>query len=507
MKIQIIKNLFSNYLVSSLQMILGVLVVPFLIIKLGKEAFGLIVLVESTIALFEVMIGSVRIALSRHATYALAKGDLDEFTKYLSTGKYILYVIGSIVLLLGVIVSCFFSNIFKVPLDLIYPSKIMFLLVVSSFFITIPNVVYWSILYSKQRFDMLNFASSIGLIFRAVCIFVLFSILPLKYISLVTYGLIYLLMKITENTLIYIWHKKVMPGIHLTLKYFQSDKVREIISFSGYTSLSTVSALLYENTANILINVFYGPLYNAIYAVSLKIPMTINNIFLRATWSLAPTVTDLVAKNDKDRLEKLFFIYSKMICIVTLPMILFIMVVSKKIIVLWVGKDFSQSAGLLLIHLIPIMMILPLSVISLAINAYAKVKIPSMVTASIAVVNVILGILLAKFLGLKLYGFAISAALCTIINSAVFAPYYSCKISGMHFSKYVLNAFLKPLFLGCLVILPLYFIINFMSHNLNLSMLLVQSIFISIVYYCIAYFCLINKYEKDLIISFITKSS
>jgi len=170
MKTQIIKNLFSNYLVNSLQMILGILVVPFLIIKLGKEAFGLIVLVESTIFIFEVMVGSVRIALSRHATYALAKGDLDEFIQYLSTGKYILFVVGGIILLLGSLVSCFFSYIFKVPLDLVLSSKLLFLLVTSSFFITVPNIVYWSILYSKQRFDLLNLASSIGLISRALSI-------------------------------------------------------------------------------------------------------------------------------------------------------------------------------------------------------------------------------------------------------------------------------------------------------------------------------------------------
>jgi len=503
MKTQIIKNLFSNYLVNSLQMILGILVVPFLIIKLGKEAFGLIVLVESTIFIFEVMVGSVRIALSRHATYALAKGDLDEFIQYLSTGKYILFVVGGIILLLGSLVSCFFSYIFKVPLDLVLSSKLLFLLVTSSFFITVPNIVYWSILYSKQRFDLLNLASSIGLISRALSI--LFTFLPQKYISLVTYGLIYLFMKATENSIIYIWQKKIMPDVHLTLKYFQLNKVKEILSFSGYTSLSTVSSFLYENTANILINVFYGPVFNAVYAVSLKIPMTINNIFLKATWSLAPTVTDLVAKNDIDRLQKLYFIYSKILCIVTLPMILFIMVMSKKIIFLWVGKDFLQSAGLLSIHLIPIMFILPLSVISLAVNAYAKVKIPSMVTASIAVVNVILGILLAKYFGLKLYGFAISAAICTIINSAVFVPYYSCKISGIPFYNYVFNAFIKPLFWGCLVILPIYFIINLIVHNPKLPMMVIQSIVISLLYYSISYKYLIDQYEKDLILGFITK--
>jgi len=200
MKNQIIKNIFSNYFVNILQMVLGILVVPFLIMKLGKEAFGLIVLVESTIAIFEVMIVSVRIALSRHATYALGKGDIEEFVKYLSTGKYILWVVGFIILISCSTLSYFFPQIFKVPVDMFVQSKILFLLVTFSFFITIPNIVYWSILYAKQRFDLLNIASSFGLISRAFFIFLLFSILPRAYQSLVTYGFIYLTMKAVENS-------------------------------------------------------------------------------------------------------------------------------------------------------------------------------------------------------------------------------------------------------------------------------------------------------------------
>jgi len=507
MHLQIIKNVFSNYFVNFLQMALGILIVPFLILKLGKEAFGLVILVESTIAIFEAMVLSVRIALSRHATFALAQDNLDEFIKYLSTGKFILFVIGLVVLVVGGLVSYFFAQIFSVPSSLVNQSSGLFLLVIFSFFITIPNIIYWSILYSKQRFDLINLASSFGLIFRAISIFILFSILPSKYISLVTYGLIFLLMKLVENSMIYLWHKNIMPGIKLTLKNFQYNKVKEILSFSGYTSLSTISTMLYENTANILINIFYGPAFNAIYGISLKIPIAMNNIFLRSTWSLAPTITDLVAKKDTDRLQKILFTYSKLLCIVTLPAILLIMVLSSAIIHLWVGNNFLQAAGLLSIHLVPLMLILPLSVVNLTVNAYAKVKVPSQVTFLIAVINVALGIFLAKICHLNLYGFAISAAICTIINSAIFLPFYSCKIAGLSVYEYVLNAFIKPLLLGCLIILPLYFILKFYNHHPNLKLILFQGAMISFVYYLFAYKLLINNYEKDIALNFFNKRS
>jgi O-antigen/teichoic acid export membrane protein len=270
-------------------------------------------------------------------------------------------------------------------------------------------------------------------------------------------------------------------------------------------SLSSISSILYENTANILINIFYGPVFNAIYAVSLKIPMTINNIFLRSTWSLAPTITDLVAKNDNDRLQRLFFTYSKILCIVTLPVILFIMAMSRKIIDLWVGNSFLQASGLLSIHLIPLIIILPLTVVNLVPNAYAKVKIPSQVTLFVAVINVALGVTLAKYFGLKLYGFAISAAICTFINSGVFLPYYSCKISGLSIYRYILNAFLRPFLLGCLLIVPLFLIIRSFHFNSSLGMVFIQGVLAVLIYYSLSYLYLINKYEKGLIAGIINR--
>ena len=49
----IIKNLASNYLLSFFGMALGFFLIPFLVGKLGKDVYGLIVLAEATLAFFE----------------------------------------------------------------------------------------------------------------------------------------------------------------------------------------------------------------------------------------------------------------------------------------------------------------------------------------------------------------------------------------------------------------------------------------------------------------------
>ena len=164
MKKQIFKNIFSSYLVKSIGILLGFLLIPFLIQKLGREAFGLIVLSESTIIFFEILTTSVRSALSRHATFSLAQSNKRDFIEYLSTGRGILFISTGLVFITGTIISYNFANIFKVPPLYVEQSKILFFLITIAFSISIPNMIFWSVLFAKQRFDLINISASAVLI-------------------------------------------------------------------------------------------------------------------------------------------------------------------------------------------------------------------------------------------------------------------------------------------------------------------------------------------------------
>lgn len=505
MKNQVLKNIFSNYFANFLQMTLGVLIVPFLLHKLGKNSFGIIVLIESMICFFEILATSVRIALSRYVTFSLSQEKTQDFLEYLSTGRYILFFIAGIVFIAGTLLSLFFQNIFQVPPELVHQTKIFFFIISISFVITVPNIIYWSVLYAKQRFDLINMAFSLGIILRAFFIFLIFSVFPHWYVSLITYGFIYLSMKFMENFMVYWWHKSFIPGLSPSWAYFRFDRIKPILSFSVYSSINSFAYLLYENTAIILVNIFYGPAVNAIYAVSLKIPTVLKNFFARATWTLNPTITDLTARNDKGGIERLFFIYSKAISIVVIPLCLLIIFMAHQIIRLWVGPDFSLAGDLMVIHILPLMIILPLEAVNCIVNAHAKVKVPSQISIATAVCNVAVGIILAKVFGLKLYGFAISAAFFTILYSAIFMPYYSCKLAGISLKKYLLNAFIRP-FLLSVVIIGIYlgFIVIFpFIYSGQILYLIIECAVLLLIYYACSYLFLLNTTEKGLLHGFL----
>src|SRR5258708_4033788 len=162
MKNQIIKNIFSNYFANILQMGLGIMIVPFLIAKLGKDSFGIIVLVETIICFFEIIATSVRVSLSRFVTFSLSQNNEKDFLEYLSCGRFLLLLATALIFIFGTFLSFFFQRIFQVPPGIALQSKLLFFIVNLSFVFSMPNIIYWSILYAKQRFDLINMAFSFG---------------------------------------------------------------------------------------------------------------------------------------------------------------------------------------------------------------------------------------------------------------------------------------------------------------------------------------------------------
>lgn len=497
MKNLIIKNLTSNYLLSLVGMALGFFLVPFLIVKLGKEAFGLIILAEMITGFFEIVTVSVRIALSRHATFALSKNKMDDFVEYLSTGRMILFVSSAFVLLLGSVISLNFPYLFKVPPEYFSQSRILFLTITLAIAFSIPNAASWSVLYAKQRFDLINIASSLGVVIRAVCLFVYFSVAPRRYVTLVAYGMIYLMMIVVQNVMIYFFHKRLMPGVRFSRKYFRRSKVREILSFSVHTSISRASSLLYQETAHIIINVYWGPAFNAIYAIAMKFPTLMSRLFSEPSWTLMPTFTDLVARGDHERFERLFFMYSKMLAIVTFPFCFALIFFSRPLVYAWVGPDFAMAANLMVIIVAQQLIGIPFSMTGCVFNAYGKVKIPSFVSLAMGILNVILCLLLGVTFHMKLYGIALSGIIVATFCGEGFYPSYVCRVAGFSLRRYWMESMIKPFLMCVPVVGGGILFLKIAESTLRLSPLMFFVIIMTTgIHYVLSYYILLSALEK-----------
>ncbi|GEM_PF-29553 len=505
MKAQILKNIFSNYAVSVLSMVIGFVIVPFLIHKLGKEAYGLIALTEATIIFSEIATVSVRTALSRHATFTLSQNRLAEFVAYLSTGRYVLFAAAAVVFGVGAVVSLFFERIFQVPPALVMDSRWLFFMITVAVSISIPNIVYWSVLYAKQRFDLINFAMSFGVITRAVALFALFSWLPPEHATLVTYGAVYLVMTWVQNLMTYLFHRTVMPaGTRVRMDRFNIASVKEILSFSVHTSINRLSAIFVGNAVTVLVNLFWGPAMNAIYSIALRLPTLTRRVFTESAWALTPTFTDLVAKNDRQRMEKLFFMYSKLLALVTAPISLTLVFLGPELIRWWVGPEFEVAGQLMIYYSLPLLFGVPFSVCGCINNAYGRVKVPSLVGLGVSTVNVLSGIFMGHLLGMGLFGFALANFISSCVYVSLFGPYYSCYLASISVRRYFMESFVRPLGLALPIMAGGIFGMKALDPDLGITpgVILVLAVLAGTVYGA-AYFLILSVDEKKYVNDFV----
>jgi membrane protein EpsK len=497
-KNNIIKNIASTYLLSIVGIGLGFLIVPFLIAKLGREAYGLIVLAEATLVFFEIVTSSVRMALSRYSTVSLSLNKQSDFVVYLSTGRVLLFLSATIVLIAGTTISYFFTNLFNVPSAFHDSSRVLFFFITLAATISIPNIIFWSALYAQHRFDLINTSTSVGLVLRALCIFGYYSFVPREDASLIPYGIIYLAMSLTQNGMIYFFQRRLMPLVRFRLRYFQWDKIRQILLFAGHTAISRASITLYKDTATIIINIFWGSAMNAVFAIGMKLPTSFMRIFVEPSWVLAPTFTDLVARGEHKRFETLFFMSSKILAITAFPLCITLLVFAQPIITLWVGPDFSTAAMILRVSMAQVIIGVPFSLMGAIFLAYNKVKIPSLVSLAMGIVNVFLCLVLGVVMDLRLGGMMIAFFITGTVCGQLVFPAYACRMTGFSLKRCWVECFLKPFLTCCLVVgSGILFLISVESElKLNPLMVLV-TILTTLIYYILSFRFLLNTDEKQ----------
>jgi len=390
---------------------------------------------------------------------------------------------------------CYFSStIFNVPPEYSEQMSIFMLIMVFSFIFQLRFIPSWSVVYAYQRFDLLNIYTGLRNISRWLLCFIVYSIFTPK---LYYYGFIYFIAISVEQLLIVKGARRLFPEINVSIKGFSKPKMKELFSFMIFRTIQAIGSVLYTNTDMILINKFFGATYNAIYSISLKFTDVLKRLIQRSLWVLVPSFTELVARNEHERMERIYRSTTKASALISLPICIMLALFGKELIGWWVGKEFIEAANPMYVNLIAITPLLIFTPCGGVATALAKIKIPSFVALSCAVGNVFISLFCALKLGWGLVGFAFGTLVSIFVEYLIFHPYYSCKIAKIDYKSFFINSLIKPLLL-CGVFGLTFFYIKFFA---KISLLhTFVCIALSFPLYCyLSYRLILSVYEKNIL--------
>jgi PST family polysaccharide transporter len=402
-------KIFSNYiylfLIQGANFILPLIALPYLVITLESERYGLVMIAQS-LAIFFTIIVDFGFNISATREVSLLKEDkkkLSQFFWNVYSIKLIL-IMFSFVLLLCLI---FFIDKFKTePLIYIY-----------SFGLVIGQAIFPTWFFQGiERMKMITFINVSAKIFFTISIFFFvlkpadFEFVPiLNGLGFIISGLI---------------------GFIYSLKYvnFIYPKFNNIIqiskeSFNLFTSNFAVN--LYSSSNTLVLGFFAGDTLAGVYASMEKLVIATKSIYIPLYQSIFPHLSGLPFNNIKNFINKIKF----PIMISSLILSLVLIIGSDSILKLIYKDDLISSYYKIfqILGLIAFLSALNMLYITLFLPAIKAYKIRMKILVSAGFFHFLLVLVLANFYGI--YGVAISAAVTELIILLIGYYYYNKIVS------------------------------------------------------------------------------
>ena len=489
------RNLISNSVLFLINILIGLLIVPFYIDTLGLAAYGIIPLATSFTSYVMLILDSLNGAISRFLTIHIQRSDVIGATKIFNTSLFSIIAIIAIFAPVVVVIAWFAPGFFNIA-DVQQNS--VFLLFVLVFFTSFMNALqspFSAVMYSFNKIHYINYIGIIRTLMSTglILVFLVFLTPTVWYVGLAYFcsAIFSLLLTITVS-------RKVYDKIRISTACFSKKHFYEIAAFAQWVLVDQIGTLLLYQLSLIIVNKQLGSAAGGEYALVL--------IFFNLLWAITGLITAVLspmfytyfARGLFSSIHKLSVISVKCVGLVMALPIALICIFSPQLFTLWVGGEFAHLSSLLWILLMPLTMIVACRPLILSYAAYNKVRIPAVFTIGAGIINLILAVILTNVYGFGEYGIAFAFIFALFLRTVIFVPWYAAKVQGIPAAQLYKPVIPSVLAYGVLVVIGLSVgaIVAIPASFLEIMLI---SGGVSLIYFVIVTHAILTNPERDLI--------
>jgi len=412
----LLKNIFSNWASMVVTAAIAFFMSPFLVHNLGKEQYGIWALVFSIVAYMDFFDAGMKQSLARYMPKYYAVGDYPKLNQVINSSLLIYGITGTLVMIATLVIAFFFIDIFNVSAALMPIMRLTLIIIGLNhacyfFFLTLTA------LGPFHRYDILNATNITRNILRAV---VIVYFVRLGH-GLVAVALITLIASLATFIVKRVIQQRLVPQIEIGIRHVSKKCIRELYQYGAISFAIVMSWVVIFNTDNIIIGAFLTAEAVTYYSIA-----GIIISYLRASISaigvpLVPAISHLDATSRSDEIAELYgkmtgYLYylTTSVCVITLFF-------GGPFIHLWMGPGFERTIDILYILIIPAAIYLPQVMGNSVLLGIGKHKALLYVLGGEAVGNIVLSIILVRYLGI--YGVALGTVIPQLIIYIFVYPY------------------------------------------------------------------------------------
>jgi O-antigen/teichoic acid export membrane protein len=408
------------------------LLTPFVVAKLGKNGYGIWVLVQSFSGFYGLINVGVVAATTRYIAAYASKGEYDSLNKVAATSLAMFsataFIVATIAFLLGGPLSSFFRGVDPENLTAF---RYVVWIIGTSVGITFISGVFGGILAAHERYVVANSINLAINVTRA-----LLTVLLL----LMGHGLIGVAMaSVISSTMgllaFYGVHKKVTPHVTVRIRNAEWKVWRTLIVYGGGSFLIVVADLLKVSLGSAIIGRCIDIDSVAIYGIAAIIVRRVLTVIGSGLGVLTPRFASLEATGHHDEIRVLFLKSQTLSTVISFGVCTLLFIFGERFIVLWVGEEFRTAGGVLMILLVSYAISLSQNPSVRLMYATNKHYYYALATIIEAVLNVSISIALVTRYGI--FGVAWGTTIATLIIKVLFQPVYVSRLMGISLRQYL----------------------------------------------------------------------
>lgn len=301
---RIAKNTLLLYVRTLFIMLVSLYTSRVVLNTLGVSDYGVYNVVGGVVAMFGFINNSMSSATQRYITFALGKGDIKNLHKVFSTALQIHILISVLIVVLGETVGLWFMyEKMQIPADRMDAAFWVLQCSIVATVVMIISVPYNADIIAHEKMSAFAYISILEAVLKLAVVYIL---VVFSYDKLILYAILILAVQILIR----------FCYSHYCNKHFPESKYRhvwdkslfkEMTGFAGWSMFGNLSAVLFGQGLNMLLNVFFGPIVNAARAVALQVQNAIQQFVGNFQMALNPQITKTYARGEKDEMHRLMF--------------------------------------------------------------------------------------------------------------------------------------------------------------------------------------------------------
>lgn len=301
---RIAKNTVYLYFRTILIMLITLYTSRVILNVLGVEDFGVYNAVGGVVSMFGFLTAALSAAISRFITFELGhnNNDINRLRVIFSTSIRIQIVLGLLVLVLGELVGVWFLNTqMNIPLERVSAANWVWQCCLLSFIINLISVPYNALIIAHEH---MNAYALVSILDAALRLGICFLLVTSPWDKLSTYAVLHVAVALFIRLCYGFYCSK-----HFEESVYTSQKdkglAKEMFGFAGYSFLNNSVSIFNHQGINLLINMYFGVLFNAAKGVASQVESAILQLVNNLTVAVNPQITKSYAAGDKERMFSL----------------------------------------------------------------------------------------------------------------------------------------------------------------------------------------------------------